>query len=426
MLIESIENVAEMQLCTGCGGCVFAEPMRYEMKDTLQYGKRPFLRENAMKSNGAALKVCPSIELSRPKNLEINGECNKELYDEWGPIHGVWVGYAKDKNIRLSGSSGGVSTALSLYCLEKEEVGGVLHTAARQDIPLLNETVISKSREQLLSRTGSRYSPSSPVEKLSYIEEADSRSVFIGKPCDVAAVQMARQGSKKLDDKICLTIAFFCAGVPSIEGNVELLRKNGITSKSLQSLRFRGNGWPGLWSANFKDKEGRALTKQLTYAESWGFLQKYRQWRCYICPDHSGEFSDISVGDPWYRDIHKGDAGRSLIIARTKRGFEVIQAAAKAGYITLEVKDETLLARSQPNLIMTNGAVWGRLMAMKLFRVRTPKYSGFFLFKRWGTNLSLRQKIQSFAGTFKRIFTKKLRKRVRLKNYVSDERRKID
>jgi coenzyme F420 hydrogenase subunit beta len=134
--------------------------------------------------------------------------------------------------------------------LQTQDIFGVVHTAARADQPYRNETVFSKSRDELLSRAASRYSPASPADAIVEIKAAPKPSVFIGKPCDVAAIQKARRFDPELDEKIALTIAFFCAGTPSTNGTLALLKRMGVTDpKQLQSFRYRGNGWPGLATA---------------------------------------------------------------------------------------------------------------------------------------------------------------------------------
>ena len=46
------------------------------------------------------------------------------------------------------------------------------------------------------------------------IQNAPAPCVFIGKPCDVAAVENVRRLRPALDEKVGLTIAIFCAGTP--------------------------------------------------------------------------------------------------------------------------------------------------------------------------------------------------------------------
>lgn len=420
--INNIQDVVEGQLCTGCGACSYMEPRRFEMSDALELGRRPFVKNDAAAETGRALKICPGIKLEHDYNKN-NPKIRKELQAGWGPVFEVWEGYAADDTIRKAGSSGGAATALSLYALEKSGMHGVLHTAGRKDIPYLNETVLSETREQLVAATGSRYSPASPCEKLEQVKSAPGKCAFVGKPCDVAAVRNIRRLDPELDEKIGITIGFFCAGTPSTMGTLKLLENNGIPSpRKLTKLRFRGNGWPGLWTADYGDEKGQAQKAELTYADSWGFLQKYRQWRCYICPDHTGELADVSVGDPWYREVDPGELGKSLIVARTEEGKEFILAAAKAGYITLEKNDAGLLPASQPNLLKTRGSLWARLIVLSLLGAATPKYLGFKTFRYWWEALSLKNKLQSFFETSKRVFKKNLHRRIEISPWKPDDR----
>lgn len=420
--VLTIDEVCSRQLCTGCGACASMEPDRFRMGDATEFGRRPFLKEDPAAESGKALKVCPGASLEHSFDRS-DPELVSDLTDAWGPVYEVWEGYATDEAIRHAGSSGGAATALSLYCIEQGGMGGALHIGARADVPYLNETIYSTDRAALLANTGSRYAPASPCDSLHLIERAEKPSVFIGKPCDAAAVQRARKLRPQLDEKLGAVIAFFCAGVPSTRGTLELMKQVGVDDPDMvTSLRYRGRGWPGMWTVNWTDADGEERTEQRTYAESWGFLQRYRQWRCYICPDHTGEFADIAVGDPWYREVQPGEAGKSLIVARTKRGREIIRAAAEAGYLKLETEDASLLPRSQPNLLNTRGGLWARLKVLRVLGAAVPVFRGFELFRFWRCELSLKQKVRSFTGTAKRVFRKRLRERVEMLEAIRGDR----
>ena len=386
------------------------------MGDDLELGRRPFLREGAPEETGDALACCPGQGLEHSFDAG-DPELIQDLVPGWGPVLEVWEGHATDEQIRFAGSSGGAATALALYCLEQGGADHAVHVGARSDVPYLNETVKSRSREELISRCGSRYAPASPCEVLHDVETGDEQSVFIGKPCDVAAVHAACRIRPELDARLTCTIAFFCAGVPSTRGTLELMRKVGVTDpSSVVQLRYRGNGWPGMWTVVFRD--GTEKTHRLSYAESWGFLQRFRQWRCYICPDHTGEFADIAVGDPWYREVEPDEPGSSLLVARTERGRKIIQAAAEAGYITLLQSDPTLLPASQPNLLATRGGLWMRTKVLWLLGAAVPRYVGFSMFRFWWSAVSAVNKIRSFTGTVKRVFRKRLRKRITIREWT--------
>lgn len=373
------------------------------MADVESQGLRPQFHLGREVS-AAALQVCPGIGLAHGP-VESDGKHIQALRSAWGPVLGVWEGYASDPEIRFAGSSGGAITALSLYGLEVRGLEHVLHTAARQDVPYLNETVVSRTRDDLMRATGSRYAPASPCEGLQAIEDAQAPCLFVGKPCDVAAAQMARKLRPGLDEKLGLTIAFFCAGTPSTRGTLEMLKRMGVADPaSLVSLRYRGNGWPGKATAVSSSEEGVERVGQMTYEESWGdVLSHHQQWRCKLCADHTGEFADIAVGDPWYRPAEGADPGRSLILARTERGRDAILAAAEAGYLTISAANPEILPASQPNLLRTRGALWGRILACRLMGVASPRYVNMPMFVHWWNELSLTLKVKSIGGTLRRI-----------------------
>ncbi len=379
------------------------------MVDAVDYGRRPYFaqREPRDPRSAEAMKVCPGIELSHTFDRN-DPALIRELLDGWGPIREVWEGYAADPEIRFVGSSGGVATALALYCLEHAGFYGVLHTRARRDAPYLNETVLSRTREELLAGAGSRYAPASPCDGLKRIEDAPGPCVFIGKPCDVAAVQKARRLRPSLDAKIGLTIAFFCAGTPSTRGTLEMLKRMGVDDPTkVTSLRYRGHGWPGEAVAQY-GCDGSLRQSRLSYEESWGLLTRFRQWRCAVCADHSGEFADIAVGDPWYRPIADGDPGRSLVLVRTPRGREIVHPATGASYLVLEKQEASLLPRSQCNLLRARGAVWGRLLLLWMSRIPKPRYKRLPMFRTWLIKLGVKDKLRSTIGTLLRMRRRRL------------------
>ena len=421
MRVRNVHDVALRKLCTGCGVCAYLAPDEVRMVDVLDHGRRPLpvlpLARPSPPAGGAvspaagaaaALACCPGIRLEHESRRPAPGEI-PELRAAWGPVRAIWEGYAADPAIRFAGSSGGVATALAAYCLEREGMAGALHIGSRPDAPYLNETRLSRDRDELLAAAGSRYAPASPCDRLDLVEAAPAPCVFIGKPCDVAAVRMARRVRPALDARVGLTIAVFCAGTPTTRGTLEMLRRLGVPDPDrLASVHYRGNGWPGRARARLDgDPPGRERT--LSYEQSWGeILQKHRQWRCYLCADHTGEFADVSVGDPWYRPTGD-DPGRSLVLARTEQGVRLVEAAIAAGALVLEPAAPGILPASQPNLLSARGAVWGRLVTLRVAGLAAPRTRRLPMAGLWWRRLSIRQKAQSTVGTLRRIRRKRLR-----------------
>lgn len=401
--LESVQDVVDAKLCSGCGACAFVQPRDIRMVDVPTDGLRPRITpgvDGRVPSTHEALAVCPGIHLEHA-SFDGDPPVAQEMVGAWGPIRGMWEGAAADDEVRFAGSSGGVASALAIHGLERLGYRLVLHIGADPQKPYLNRTVASRTRNEVLSRTGSRYAPASPCDSLDLIEEADGPCIFIGKPCDVAAAQKARRLRPKLDKNLALTVAFFCAGTPSTGGTLEVLRRLGISDPDdVSEVRYRGNGWPGKFVAKSRSSgEIRACT----YEESWGdVLSDHVQWRCKLCLDHTGEFADISVGDPWYRTIQPGEPGSSLIIARTTTGVAYIERALRDESIVASIADHQILPQSQPNLLRTRGAVWGRMLGARLCGARVPRYRGLHSFGLFVSQLSLGSKVRAVLGAMRR------------------------
>jgi coenzyme F420 hydrogenase subunit beta len=410
--IRGITDVAEQHLCAGCGACAFAQPDAIVMVDDPASGRRPLVGQ----VNGRelptvqAVAACPGVGLTRAAP---SGAVIGELWEKWGPVLAIWEGYAADPAIRYAGSSGGVASALAIHAIEASGMHGLLHIRARSDVPYLNETVLSTDREQILAATGSRYAPASPCDRLDLVVDAPNPCVFVGKPCDVAATAKLRLSRELLDSKLGLTIAIFCAGTPSTRGTLEMLRSLGVNEdERVRSVRYRGNGWPGDAVVTVEDREGRRREKRLSYESSWGdILQRHRQWRCYVCADHTGEFADISVGDPWHRPIEADEPGRSLILVRNERGRRMLASAIASGAVVAEQVSPDLVAASQPGLRDIQGEVGGRIAALRILGIPTPRYEGFRMAAIWWRDLSLQEKLRSTLGTYRRVWRKRLFRR---------------
>lgn len=401
----SIQDVVDAKLCSGCGACAYMQPEDIQMTDVRDEGLRPLTLRGPSTDTREALEACPGIELGHP-DFAAEDKIDRSLVGGWGPILEMWEGAASDDRLRFAGSSGGAASALAVYALEQLGYRLVLHIEANPDAPYTNRTVVSRTREEVLGRTGSRYAPASPCERLSVIEEAGGPCLFIGKPCDVAAAQKARKHRPRLDRNLAMTVAFFCAGTPSTNGTLELLQSLGVSSPDdLVEVRYRGNGWPGEFVARSKS----GSVHSCDYEQSWGgVLSKHVQWRCKLCLDHTGEFADIAVGDPWYRPIEKGEAGSSLIVARTRAGLEHVKNAIEGGALSASTVDFDLLPRSQPNLLRTRGEVWGRMLGARLVGARTPTYRGLPRFRFWLSKVSLERKARSVLGSMRRCVRQKI------------------
>lgn len=408
---KTVQQVVDWRLCLGCGVCAYICPERkIRLVDFVEEGIRPVVDTEECGSCRLCLEVCPSYENDHEAINAAPGLIDA-VKPYCGPVLEIWEGHAMDPKIRLAGSSGGLITALSLYCLEQETMHGVLHIGQDPADPLRNKTTMSRTREEMMGKSGSRYAPASACDRLDLIESAPAPCVFVGQPTEVSALQKARAMKPALDQKVGVTLSFFCAGSPARKSTVELLKSMGVDPSQVQDLRYRGNGWPGQFAVTMKGQSSPSHFR--TYKESWGFIQAYRSFSVHLCPDGTGEDADISCGDPWYREVKPGEPGSSLVVVRTERGRRILQGAIAAGYVDLQPAEPWKLLRSQEGLFEKRGAIWGRIATLHALGLPAPKLKGFSLFHNW-RRLSFEDKLRSTFGTVRRIVQRKYFKPLRL------------
>lgn len=395
--LRSIRDVVAWDLCCGCGACYSAcSHDAVRLVNVEASGIRPQVDASLCGTCTECLLICPG------SNVDVGGssaEAKHTHADELGPYLEIWEGYAADPEIRFKGASGGVISALTLYCIEREDMGFALHVAADESQPWVNATVRSLSRGDLLSRAGSRYSPASPCDSLRSIEESPRPCVFIGKPCDAEAVSMLRSQRPDLDQKLGLVLAFFCGGTPSSQGTMQLLQSLHIDPARVSGIRYRGEGWPG----RFEVRCGANVAQpSFPYLESWQRLTSHRPLRCHLCPDGMGQVADIACADAWHRFKDDGDSGQSIVVVRTRRGQQILAAARASGYVELRPSGPDEVLQAQPGLMARHREIFGRLLARRLLLLPSPQLRNFSLFQAW-MRLPWKRKVGSIAGTLRRL-----------------------
>lgn len=414
--IRHLTDVIEWNLCTGCGACFYmCEKQVVQLVNIDLLGIRPkIIDKNICEACNFCLEFCPGAIVDVNERVEMNSN-NKEYSSLIGSTIGIYEGFAVNEEIRYVASSGGIITALALYCLNNEGMKLVLHTAANNNNQTENISVQSKTYNELISRAGSRYLPSSPCDSLKLIESSDRKCVFIGKPCDVSAVSRIRKIKPELDEKIGLVLSFFCAGTPSTKSTLELIQRLDIAIDKINEIRYRGKGWPGRFNVKYGNEKNE---KSLSYEEAWGFLSHFRPLRCHLCPDGLGELSDITCGDGWHRYNRCSDVpGNSYVLVRSSVGEDILSRAISKNYVRVNPLNSLYLINYQ-HLINRRKDLFGRLLAMRLLLIPVPKYKGFKLVDAWKTNAHLK-KMHIILATLKRIIKYHFWKRNKLLRKLS-------
>lgn len=396
--IHSIAEVLKADLCLGCGACQHVAPSKISLEMNEEGYLRPLIKVPLSKEEeDLALAVCPGIHV----------EHNPPLSDDelmWGPIKSCQAGWSTNAHLRHTASSGGGLSAFAGHMLKQGHVDAVLHIGVSTQDPLVNEYRISTTPEEVAQNAGSRYAPAAPLTGLREAIDKHERIAFIGKPCDVVAMRKIADVDPTVKRKVVACLSFMCAGVPSIKGTHAVLKKLNSPQEQVVEFRYRGNGWPGLATAILAD----GTMNSMTYDDSWGkILNKHLQFRCKVCFDGTGEFADLTCADAWHGDadgypLFAEEDGRSLVIARTAIGEEILQSSLVSRDIATDHIEVSSLAKIQPYQRDRKIYALARLSALALAMRKAPKYTQKSLF-----NLAKKGSLKAFArnmlGTLKRL-----------------------
>jgi coenzyme F420 hydrogenase subunit beta len=109
------------------------------------------------------------------------------------------------------------------------------------------------------------------------------------------------------------------------------------------------------------------------YLDFWG--EDESSWslpfRCKVCPDAIGEAADLAASDTWPGggptwEGQADDPGTNAILARTRTGLDLMEAAERDGALVIE---RDVSARDmddyQPHQVNKKRAVWARHLGLR-------------------------------------------------------------
>lgn len=346
--MKNIESVVKDGLCTGCGTCAGICPNNAVEMHVTSGLLQPRVDSSKCNGCGLCLKCCPGWEVDfEALNQTFFGhQPNDALL---GNFLDCYVGHSNDYDVRFNAASGGIVSQLLIYALEKGIIDGAVVTKMRRDKPLLPESFIAKSRDEIVLASKSKYCPTSPNTVLKEVLKEDGRFAFVGLPCQIHSLRKAEMNIKGLKEKIILHIGLFCSHTVNFNGTYFLLRKLGVTPGRVREIAYRGMGWPGCMFIRLKGDE--VLTLQ--YVGSWNAYWPpfssffFTPLRCLMCMDETNEFSDVSVGDAWLKELKTERIGKSIIVVRTEKGREILDLASSTGVLTLKPINPSKVKRSQ-------------------------------------------------------------------------------
>lgn len=353
---QSIAQVVENGLCSGCGLCEgIAGRQRVRMVTTPAGQERPLVRQPLEPEiMTQVLAACPGVHIRGLPAARIGPATVRDPL--WGPYRRIVSAWAADPAIRANAATGGVLSALAVHLLDTGRVTHVLHVAASRVRPLRSSACLSTGRADVLRGAGARLGPASILPGLIGLLDRRQPFAIIGKPCDIAAVNNLARIDSRVDDYCRYRLSMLCAGAPGHGAAGDRLRRVGIAEDDLTRVRFFGYG-----SSTRLFAETRigwhvdipfSLQADLPLAH-----------RCRICPDGVGSAADLVAGDLTADD--GTGSGVNVVIARTGGGLALLESAAGEGAVVIGGDHPVAeLTAQQPDLVRQRYRAWARLLAL--------------------------------------------------------------
>lgn len=295
-----MKTVCELNMCNGCMACVEkCHRNAITIKDDLKY-YNALIDTKKCVDCGLCTKVCPrenDNDMSKPK----------WWYQGWA-----------DSEIREYASSGGAASAIiRTFIKNGGYVASCLFNSGKFVFEVTNEMAVARKF------AGSKYVKSNPEKiygKIQSLLRANQKVLFIGLPCQVAAV------NQFIKDKTNLVTAdLICHGTPSPYLLKKCLQEYGHDINTLTDINFRIKS---LYELNRDGKPIAAFHTMDNYLIAFLHSYDYTE-NCYSCKFATlDRVSDITLGDSWGTEL-SGEVknGVSLILCQSEKGKELIESA---------------------------------------------------------------------------------------------------
>lgn len=364
---DIFDTVVRGGYCIGCGACaVVDDHVSIEMTGFGTY--QAVRRAETTGEDAAALAaVCPFSAVALDETTlarrlfaakpEAADPRPARWHDEVGFLRAAWVGHVAEGDFRARGSSGGMASWLALELLRRGEIDGVIHVQPRRPGAdgegLLFEMAISRTPEELLRGTRSRYYPVTMAEVLREARSMPTaRFGLVGVPCFVKAARLLALRDPVLAGVLRFHIGLVCGHLKSSTYAEYMGWLAGVLPDDLERVEFRRktNDHPAnhyLFAATSRSggDEFTVLSTDVP-AGDWG-LGCFKYKACDYCDDVMAETADVVVGDAWLPEYLDEPRGTNIVVVRNPELLPLIEQGIATHRLALEPISPDRVADSQ-------------------------------------------------------------------------------
>jgi coenzyme F420 hydrogenase subunit beta len=369
----NVESVYHAGLCTQCGTCAAICPhaaihMAWDGKSGYVLSVEGELCNDC----GLCYEVCPghTVDFEQLSDRFL-GEGTKN--DRIGRYHSILIGNAIQEKVRWNAASGGIVTAILIAALRKGEIDGAIVTRMNPDSPLEPLTFLATTEEQIFEARGSKYCPVAANLRLREILSREGRYALVGLPCHIQGLRKAQLQSRKLRERVVVSISIFCGLNMSPTGTCMILHRYGISEEKVTQLRYRGAGWPGALQVDLNDGQSHTAPYREYFDDNF---MCYEMHRCNLCTDSFGELADISCGDAWLPEYENSDdQGTSVVVVRSDRGREFLTSVHSGVLELVPLSIDNAVKTQRLALIWKKDWLRAKIALTKLTGKEVPTYN---------------------------------------------------
>lgn len=309
---ELVHDVIQRDLCIGCGMCVDICPYFRNHK-----GRTAMLFPCTLEQ-GRCNAHCPKTE------VDLDGLSHfywNESYDgaPMGHYSRILAAKAGDK-VRGDFQGGGAVSALVTYALNHKMAEGAVLTGADGIAPVPRWVT---DPDQVVAQAGSKFIAAPTLSAMNQAVRQGARSLaVVGTPCQMTALAQMRMNPLNRDDfvdPVALTIGLFCNWA--------------LNHRTLTAYLSKRMDISDIASMDIPPPPAEELVVKTAIGEERFPLKEIRKLiphTCFICPDMTAEWSDVSMG------MYEGRPGWNTLLVRTKAGAEIVDRAVNDGWLKTE------------------------------------------------------------------------------------------
>nr|NQU94368.1 Coenzyme F420 hydrogenase/dehydrogenase, beta subunit C-terminal domain [Bacteroidota bacterium] len=328
-------RVISQGLCVRCGICAGVCPVNAIGFDGSKY---PRLTGKCIVCDFCNA-CCPGGDVDFPALSQQLHGVDYDPSSLQGFVEHMYVSHATNSNVRDSGTSGGVVTALLLHLLESGKIEGAIVVGADTEQPYLSKGILATKSVEIVAAAKSKYQITPSMEVLQILREREGRFAVVGLPCQIHGLKKLGKADPVLYAKIYCSFGLFCHCNLEQDAVTDAIDVRGIRLADVDRFEYRGGDWPGRFMIT-KKKGTRIPLFSIYFANVINVLFRlYGAKRCRLCVDALAEFADLSFGDFWANDYQGNLAGMekcTLVFQRSKVGASILHDAGVDGAINLQ------------------------------------------------------------------------------------------